>query len=314
MNLLDSTPTSKQLLDAGLADSTLSPAPGVTDTPSENWPYTQNKVPDGDEALIGKLLNVNPETNQPDTEAANWSLGAIAPISAVWTGAPLGVAWDLPSAAIQNAQGSFVPPTEAAAAAAEADATLASTSDPTTNNLVTFNASTTDASAYNNYLMVEDYLVVPTNGLPADKATKLAQFVRYALGTAGQQVISSFGVAPATPAMVTAGLKVAADLDTEALGGSSTSTSTTTTTTAASTTSTTTASSTGISTGTSTGASSSAGSQSDGSGGSSSSSGGSGPTLAFTGGNPLPLLGIGLVMVVAAVPFRRAFRRRRLPT
>ena len=62
------------------------------------------------------------------------------PVASVWTGDPLGVPWNLPTAAVQNAQGAYVAPSTAAAAAAEADATLASTSDPTTNNLVTFNA------------------------------------------------------------------------------------------------------------------------------------------------------------------------------
>ena len=58
--------------------------------------------------------------------------------SSVWTGTPLGAQWNIPTAAVQNAAGKFVAPSTAAAAATEADATLAQTSDPTTNNLVTF--------------------------------------------------------------------------------------------------------------------------------------------------------------------------------
>ena len=69
-----------------------------------------------------------------------------------------------------------------------------------------FNASTTDAAAYNSYLMEESYLVVPTNGLSAAKAKALAQFIRYVLGPEGQQDIENFGAAPATAAMVAAGL------------------------------------------------------------------------------------------------------------
>ena len=105
-------------------------------------------------------------------------------------------------------------PSTASATAAEADAAFASTSDPTTNNLVTFNASTTDAAAYDNYLMMEEYLVVPTNTVAPAKATKLAQLIRFVLGPTGQKVIESFGAAPATTAMATAGLKVAAQLST----------------------------------------------------------------------------------------------------
>ena len=93
------------------------------------------------------------------------------PVASDWTGDPLGVAWNLPTAAVQNASSDFVTPTETAAQAAEDDATLAATTDPTTNNLVTFNATGHDAAtAYNNYLMMESYLLVPTNGLSADKA------------------------------------------------------------------------------------------------------------------------------------------------
>ena len=107
---------------------------------------------------------------------------------------------------------SSVPPTTAAAAAETGDGI---TLDPTT-NLVTFNPQPTDAAAYNNYLMVESYLVFPTSGLAAAKAIKLAQFIRYVLGPTGQSDIAVLGAAPATPAEVTAGLKVAAELDAEA--------------------------------------------------------------------------------------------------
>ena len=153
----------------------------------------------------------------------------------MWTGAPLGAAWNIPTAAVQNADSQFVAPSKGAAAAAEADATVAKTSDPTTNNLVTFTPSTSDAAAYNSYLMEESYLVVPLNGLAATKATALANLVRFVLGPNGQRDISSFGAAPATTAMVTAGLQVANQLDTEAAQSaaqSSTSTTTTASTTA----------------------------------------------------------------------------------
>ena len=151
----------------------------------------------------------------------------------MWTGAPLGVPWNIPTAAIQNAAGQFVAPsTAAAAAAAEADATLAATSDPTTNNLVTFNAEPTDAAAYNNYLMEESYLVVPTNGL-AGRQGDGAGPVRSGScsGPRASTDIEHFGAAPATAAMVTAGLKVAAELDAEAAAAPTTTRRVTTTTT-----------------------------------------------------------------------------------
>ena len=40
----------------------------------------------------------------------------------------------------------------------------------------------TTPTAYNNWLMTESYLLVPLNGLPADKALALAQFIRFAVG------------------------------------------------------------------------------------------------------------------------------------
>ena len=94
-----------------------------------------------------------------------------------------------------------------------------------------------DAAAYNNYLMLQSYLVVPTNGLSADKALALAQFIRFAVGANGQADIASLGAAPATPKMVTADLAVAQELDAEAasaptleLDGTSTTTTTRATT------------------------------------------------------------------------------------
>ena len=88
---------------------------------------------------FGKLIGLDPQTDAPSTQAALIQLGAIMPVADVWTGDPLGVRWNLPTAAVQNAAGDFVVPSADAAKAAEADATLAATTDPTTNNLVTFN-------------------------------------------------------------------------------------------------------------------------------------------------------------------------------
>ena len=317
-DILDSTQGSKASFDAALqspANGDYGPATS-SDTPSETWPYSKNAIPGGDQPFIGKLLDVNADTNAPDPTAGFWQLGAIAPVSSVWIGSPLGVPWDLPTAAIQNAANAYVAPSEAAAAAAEKDATLASTSDPTTDNLVTFDASSTDTAAYNDLLMLQDYLVVPTNGLPADQAVALAQFIRFVLGTTGQKDIESFGAAPATAAMVTAGLKVAGEVDAEGLRGSTSSTTTTTTATSSSSSGTGSAGSSSSGAGSSSGSTGSSGSgPSTGATGSSGSGDGgssSGSSLAFTGSNPSLLLILGVVLVTVSEPCRRFLRRRRV--
>ncbi len=228
------------------------------------------------------------------------------PVASVWTGDPQGVKWNLPTAAIQNAQGSFVPPSAQSASAAQSHATLASTTDPTTNNLVSFAASTTDAIAYNNYLMMESYLVVPTNGLSADKALALAQFIRFAVGGTGQADITALGAAPATAAMVKADLAVAQTLNAEAATAAATTPTSTTTTTPASTTATTVASS---STSGTTGAAST-GPDPNAAATNGSTSGG----LAVTGDNPVPLLGLGLALLICGEGARQILRRRKART
>jgi ABC-type phosphate transport system substrate-binding protein len=299
MSLLDSTPSSKAFFDAGLSEPG-SASLTTDDTPSELWPYGQNTVPGGDQPLIGKLLAISAQTNSPSQDSATWSLGAIAPISSVWTGAPLGVPWNLMTAAVQNADSKFVAPSLAAAQASTADATMASTSDPSTNNLVTFNASPTDAAAYNNFLMEESYLVVPTTGLGTAKAKALAQLVRFALGSKGQADVQVFGAAPATSAMLAAGLKVASELDAEAVSTaaqaavSGASTTTTATTAAASPAATPSA------------ASAASSDQGTGSSGSADSSG-----LAYTGApDVFALLAAGGVLFVLGTLVRRRLRHR----
>jgi len=313
MTLLDSDPTAKSLFDAGLQRAfNQHSALTTSDTPSENWPYTGSSIPGGDQPLIGKLIGINPLTNVPSTQAAQWNLGVALPISSVWTGSPLGVPWNLPTAAIQNAAGQDVAPSTASAQAAENDATLSSTTNPDTNNLVTFNANPSDPAAYNYLLMQESYLVVPTTGLPADKALALSQFIRFLLGPTGQADITSFGAAPATSAMVTAGLKVAQQLDIEAAASSSNTATTTTTTTAAGATTTTAPAAAGGATTTTTAASTtSVGSSSSNGSSGTGGSGGSSSGLAFTGANVVPLTLLGAALVVVGELSRRVLRRRR---
>jgi hypothetical protein len=251
---------------------------------------------------------LDPETNAPSTQpstlvAGGIKLGAIMPVAADWTGDPLGVAWNLPTAAVQNASSTYVTPTETAAQDAEDDSTLAATTDPTTNNLVTFNATGNDAAdAYNNYLMMESYLLVPTNGLTADQAQALAQFVRFVVGGTGQADIKALGAAPVTTAMQTADLTVAQTLDAEAASAPA---STTTTTTSAS------GSGSGSTSTTTTVASAAAATGNTGAGVSPSTDPSSTSSLADTGGNPVPVLGLGLAFLVVGELARRFFRRRR---
>jgi hypothetical protein len=303
MALIDSDPDGKALLDNALNN----PSNTVTttsDTPSDTWPFHENHaVVGGDAGLIGKELSINAETNAP-SELETWTgLGSgaagpddVFPLSSVWAGAPQGTPWNIPTAAIQNAAGKFVPPSEAAAAASESDATMDSAT-----NLVTFVPNATNETAYNNYMMVESYLVVPTTGLTPAKASKLAQYIRFAVGPVAQSDEETLGSAPPTATMIAADLKVATQLDIEAgaisLSSSSDPTSTSTSTTTSSTTSTTVAT-----------ASAATGSTGNtGSGGSS-----TGSSLAATGAEGVvPLLGVGAVLLVIGVGGRRRSRRLR---
>ena len=301
MALLDSDPTAKELLDNAL-NNPGSNALTTSDTPTETWPFHGiHAVVGGDAGLIGKELSINAETNAP-SELETWTgLGSNAagpddvfPLSSVWTGAPQGTPWNIPTAAIQNAAGKFVPPSETAAASTEGDATM----DLAT-NLVTFAPNATNQTAYNNYMMVESYLVVPTSGLTAAKASKLAQYIRFVVGPVAQSDEETLGSAPPTSAMIAADLKVATQLDGEAgataasSSDASTATSTTTSTTVAA------AASTAAGTTGNTGA---------GTG----SSDPSGSSLAATGAEGIvPLLAVGAVLVVIGAAGRRRSRRAR---
>jgi len=312
MSLLDSDQNAKELLDNAL-NNPGSNALTKSDTPSETWPFHGiHGFVGGDAGLIGKELSINAETNAP-AEIETWgglggtSTGSAAgpddvfPVASVWTGAPQGTPWNLPTAAIQNAALKFVPPTEAAAAEAEADASM----DPTT-NLVTFAANPNDKTAYNNYLMVESYLVVPTSGLSPTKAAKLAQYIRFVVGPVAQSDETTLGAAPPTPTMVAADLKVATQLDNEA----GTSSSANATGSSGSSTTTTTSTSTTVA------ASSNAtpGSTSAGATGNTGAGAATSPSLASTGApNIVPLLGAGGALVALGALGRRRMRRLRRP-
>jgi ABC-type phosphate transport system substrate-binding protein len=309
MALLDSDPSAKADLDNALNNPLNTPRT-TSDTPDEFWPFPlEHAYPGGDEALLGHELTIESTTDAPSF-LNTW--GALSPseggahdafpLSAVWAGSPEGTPWNVPTAAIENADTTptptFVGPTETAAVAAETGSGI--TLDPST-NLVTFNPQPTNAAAYNNFLMVESYLVVPTSGLASAQATKLAQFIRYALGPTGQSDIAVLGAAPATAAEVTAGLKVASELDAEATSTASSGASSSSAQSATAGPTATTAP------GTSSGQSGNTG---DPSTDATSSDGTSAPTLASTGADPFPIVLLGSGVVGFAAIGRWRLRRR----
>jgi len=154
---------------------------------------------------------------------------------------------------------------------------------------------------------LQSYLVVPTKGLPADKALALAQFIRFAVGGTGQADIAALGAAPATAAMVKADITVAQELDTEAASASDTTSTSTTTTTAGTSTSTTVATSTS---GTGASGSSATGTSPSSATTEGSTTGG----LAVTGSDPLPLTALGFAFLVCGELARRILRRRKART
>jgi ABC-type phosphate transport system substrate-binding protein len=280
------------------------------DTPSELWP-TGGGVTGGDRAVADSLIPVNEQTNPPipQPNPQEWGGGDIAGLPTDWLGSPR----NLPTIAIQNVAGQYVSPTVAAISAAEKDATV----DPST-NLVTFQSNPNDAAAYP--IPVMNYLVVPTSGLSAAKATALAAFIRYVLGSGGQGLLSQLGDAPVTPAMASAGLHVA-----DVVAAEATATTTTTSTTVGATTSTTKAGAPGSATPAavptgdtsgsspgsgSSGTSSPAGNSGTGTSATPSAATSSGPTLAYTGGAPWLVAVVGGALLFAGEAARRPLRRR----
>jgi hypothetical protein len=144
------------------------------------------------------------------------------------------------------------------------------------------------------------YMVVPTSGLSAAKATALAGFIKFVLGATGQTEVESMGAAGVTPDMVAAGLKVADEVAAQAI---TTTTATTTTTKGGTGSATTTTTSTSVRTASS--------QQSSGSGDAAASN--AGPSLALTGGVPWPVaVGAG-TLVLLGIGVRRGVRSRLSP-
>jgi ABC-type phosphate transport system substrate-binding protein len=265
----------------------------VSTAPAETWP-TQQGVSGGDQVMANDLVPLDTSRQPPvPLPFLDWGLGDVAPLPVSWLGAPR----NIPTVAIENAAGKFVPPTVAAASAALADATV----DPAT-NLVTFKATSADAASYNSYLMQVSYLVVPTSGLAPAKATALASFIRFALSTKGQADVVGLGAAPILPAtgstaaetaLVKSGLAIADQVAAEATTTTTTTSTSTTTTTTPTTTTSTTAAPVVASNG---------------------SDPSTTPSLAYTGGAPWPIGITGFGLVVSAGWIRRRLRRRAVTT
>ena len=290
-SLFVNNPTAKAIWDAYLKYFEGS----TDDTPTDTWPHTST-AGTSDQVIAQTLLKVNSQATPPvpDADPTKWGQGDVAPLPFDWTVPPVGVSPTIypavPTIAIQNAEGAFVAPTVTSMSAALQDATM----DPTT-NLVTFKANTTDATAY--AMPVMSYLVVPTSGLAPAKATALAAFIKFVLGSTGQADVQTMGAAPVTPAMVTAGLKVADEVAAEA---TVTTTTTTPTTSASSTSTSTTVASTA----------SAQGSAGSGTGTGASTTADSSPSLALTGGVPLPVPLAGGALVLVGFVARRFLRSR----
>jgi ABC-type phosphate transport system substrate-binding protein len=249
----------------------------TSDTPTEKWP-TGGGTSGGDQSVADILVPVNESNGVVQQNPTAWGQGAVAPVPVDWLGAPR----NIPTFAILNAAGAYVKPTTASMTAALKHATMDA------NKLVTFGFSTTDAAAYP--IPVMSYLIVPTSGLPAAKATALAAFIRFVLGPQGQADIEAFGAAPPTADMVTAGMQVADEVAAESSAPSAQTTSSTTAAPAAAT------------------ADSSSNTSADG-GAATTTNGG--PTLAATGATTLPLVVVGASLLLAGAMGRRLWRRPR---
>jgi len=134
------------------------------------------------------------------------------------------------------------------------------------------------------------YLIVPTSGLSQAKATALAAFIRFVLGSQGQADVEALGAAPVTPAMVAAGLQVAGTVATQSGTGMSASTTGTT--------------SPAVAAEAETGATSQSGSSTDLTAETETE-----PTLAATGGVPWSLIIAGALLAAVGSVFRRLARR-----
>lgn len=160
----------------------------------------QPTITGGCAEVVRTVARLDPVTRQPDPSFPAESLGYC---SSSWT---LSIP-SLRNVSVKNSAGQFVQPTSAAIAKQFVGATI----DPAT-NVVKLPYGVTDPGAYP--VPVVSYLVVPVKGLAADKAKALASFVRFTLTSdIAKQDAVDLGFAPANADWVTAGLKVATQLE-----------------------------------------------------------------------------------------------------
>lgn len=234
--------------------------------------------------IVRNVALLLPGTQQTDPSRRPENMGYCSPS---WTS----TVPSLHNVAVKNPAGQFVQPTSAAIAKQFVGATI----DQAT-NVVKLPYGVTDPGAYP--VPVVSYLVVPVKGLAADKAKALGSFVRFTLTSdVAKRDAVDLGFAPPNPDWVTAGLKVADQLD--QLGKTTTSSSSTTSTTRRP--------------GPNQTPLGSSGPNSSGA----AASGGPAASLPNTGGKPrwpIVTAGLGLFTVGEAVRQRSVRRRRGAPT
>ncbi len=104
MNLLDSTTASTATFKAGLTNGVTTHKAITSDTtPSEFWPYTGSTIPGGDEALLGKMIGLNPTTDtlRARRRAGNCRWVALCRFHRCGPVTLLRPHWNLPTAAVQ---------------------------------------------------------------------------------------------------------------------------------------------------------------------------------------------------------------------
>jgi len=195
-----------------------------------SWPHKAPTTSGNQFYESDMISDLVPNLGSPFEAAAMSDWAPIYNITAIpwawttptYTGYPVG---NLPDISVQNAEGAFVEPSYASMEAAFSYASTCSPTSSTCANpqadcpsspsgpecfnapancpsttscgvLVNFGPSGTDTTAYPAQLMTTDYLVVPLNGLPSDKATTLAGFLQYLLSPVGQNAICSAGYLP----------------------------------------------------------------------------------------------------------------------
>lgn len=260
----------------------------------DKWPADQTSVSviDGSQGVINTVLHLDVATGQPIWGAtdAMGNIGYVAPAWATQFGAPV--------VAVQNlSKSQYALPTSAAVSSAlHAGATF----DATTGLYAIDYSKITAADAYP--IPLVSYFIVPVQGVSAGKAAPLASFLKFVLGTTGQQDVASTGMVAATDEALTAGRKVVDALTAVA----TTTTSSTTTSSTSSTTSTTTRPTT---TTTATGGATTTAAPVAGASAGSAGGDPAGSSLPFTGGGAWPLLASGVLLLSCGEWLVRRARR-----